>query len=86
MDTTDNIGNLSTTDHYTIQPVPHCPRCGQRLPNCPDCGQPIPAPAWPWYPNPWPGYPNPYIGDPPYWYYQTWCGTNTTSTVPQVTC
>ena len=70
--------NSSTSDcvNWTINiPVPRCPRCGQTLPNCPDCGQPIPAPSAPWYPAPWPGYPQPYIGDPPYWYYQTWCGT-----------
>ena len=68
-------GVLNTASHFVIRQVPHCPRCGQALPNCPDCGQPIPAP---WVPNPWPGYPYPYTGDPPYPYYWTWCGTDTT--------
>lgn len=67
--------NNSTSDcvNWTFTyPLPRCPRCGQTLPKCPDCGQPIPAaPAFPWV---WPPY---YVGDPPYWYYQTWCGMNT---------
>ena len=61
-----NDGSCCSGPCGCLPPQP-CPHCG----HCPTCGRPRQS-----YPA-WPQYPPYYVGDPPWWYYQTWCSSDT---------